>query len=122
MSNYPPGVTGNEFEIAGPDREVTETRECEAQDQHFHVLTRDGRNALAELGGIVAEVHDSGTVHPTTFDAILSVTRRVEREVVSVEEADCPFVGEVDVAYFRSSCWWTCPVCGSEHQIEADEL
>ena len=29
MSNYPPGVTGNEFEIAGPDREYSAERECD---------------------------------------------------------------------------------------------
>lgn len=28
-SNYPPGVTGAEYEIAGPDREEDEERECE---------------------------------------------------------------------------------------------
>ena len=28
MSNYPPGVTGNEYEIAGPDFEVEHEREC----------------------------------------------------------------------------------------------
>lgn len=27
MSNYPPGVTGNEYEIAGPDAEWEETKE-----------------------------------------------------------------------------------------------
>ena len=29
MSNYPPGVTGNEFEIAGPDWEGPIDRDCE---------------------------------------------------------------------------------------------
>jgi hypothetical protein len=27
-SNYPPGVTGNEYEISGPDCEWEEQREC----------------------------------------------------------------------------------------------
>ena len=27
MSNYPPGVTGNEYEIAGPDAEWTDIKE-----------------------------------------------------------------------------------------------
>lgn len=30
MSNYPPGVTGNEYEIVGPDREFETFRECES--------------------------------------------------------------------------------------------
>ena len=29
MSNYPPGVTGHELEIAGPDREMVLERECD---------------------------------------------------------------------------------------------
>lgn len=33
MSNYPPGVTGNEYEIAGPDREFTDERECDHCDR-----------------------------------------------------------------------------------------
>lgn len=28
MSNYPPGVTGNEYQISGAEREWEETREC----------------------------------------------------------------------------------------------
>ena len=28
LSNYPPGVTGNEFEIAGPDAEWDEMQTC----------------------------------------------------------------------------------------------
>lgn len=30
LSNYPPGVTGNEYQIAGPDRDWTDERDCEA--------------------------------------------------------------------------------------------
>jgi len=30
VSNYPPGVTGREWEIAGPDSEVEEERVCPA--------------------------------------------------------------------------------------------
>ena len=29
LSNYPPGVTGNEYEIAGPDSEWEDTNYCE---------------------------------------------------------------------------------------------
>jgi hypothetical protein len=33
VSNYPPGVTGNEYEIAGPDREFEDERTCPDCDQ-----------------------------------------------------------------------------------------
>ena len=32
MSNYPPGVTGNEYEIVGPDEEWEEMRYCPTCD------------------------------------------------------------------------------------------
>lgn len=31
--NYPPGVTGREIEISGPDNEWAETRECKQCDE-----------------------------------------------------------------------------------------
>jgi len=33
-SNYPPGVTGNEYEIAGPDMESEDNRRCEECDKN----------------------------------------------------------------------------------------
>ncbi len=33
MSNYPPGVTGNEYEIAGPDAEFTDERSVHCQNE-----------------------------------------------------------------------------------------
>ena len=37
-SNYPPGVTGNEFHIAGYDREWEEDRYCEQCDEETTFL------------------------------------------------------------------------------------
>lgn len=35
MSNYPPGVTGNEYEISGPTYEEDEKRTCSDKDCGF---------------------------------------------------------------------------------------
>lgn len=35
-SNYPPGVTGREYEIAGADKEFEAARKCEDEDCGFH--------------------------------------------------------------------------------------
>ena len=35
LSNYPPGVTGNELAIAGPDAEYDDYKECESLDCRF---------------------------------------------------------------------------------------
>ena len=45
MSNYPPGVTGNEWQIAGPDAERDETRdvkECGNAECEFEGGTVEG--------------------------------------------------------------------------------
>ena len=34
-NNYPPGVTGNEYEIAGPDYEIEREEECKDCGQTF---------------------------------------------------------------------------------------
>lgn len=40
MSSYPPGVTGNEFEIAGPDWEAEEVHFCFHCDKvQDHIVT-----------------------------------------------------------------------------------
>jgi len=44
MSNYPPGVTGYEYEIAGPDNEVEESRYCGSDD----CVDEDGEPTLQE--------------------------------------------------------------------------
>lgn len=44
MSNYPPGVTGNEYAISGPEREWEEDRfcdECEKDTRHTCQAHRD---------------------------------------------------------------------------------
>ncbi len=40
MSNYPPGVTGNEYEIAGPSYEEYEDRECPECEEPRRGLTQ----------------------------------------------------------------------------------
>ena len=44
MSNYPPGVTGNEFEIAGPNREYEEVRECTECGEEVEMLVQTFHN------------------------------------------------------------------------------
>lgn len=53
MSNYPAGVTGNEFEIAGPDWEGdVEIQDCQG------AITVDGEQVQCEFNGTVdAQAH-----------------------------------------------------------------
>lgn len=53
-SNYPPGVSGNEYQIAGPDTSTTDLREvsCETEDcanyDNYHEVELD----IESYGGI----------------------------------------------------------------------
>jgi transcription elongation factor Elf1 len=45
MSNYPPGVTGNEWQIAGPYAETEEILDCpECEKETLHTVTTFNRH------------------------------------------------------------------------------
>lgn len=50
LSNLPPGCTGNEPQIAGPDREYAELRFCDGccDDETMHDIWRYGRIEVRE--------------------------------------------------------------------------
>lgn len=65
MTNYPPGVTGGEYQIAGPDREWEETRECpECGDVHVFLMQSYRR----ELWGYATEHGDTSIDFPEEYD------------------------------------------------------
>ena len=131
LSNYPPGVTGREPEIAGPLSEREEWRECDAtasllivpvdvdlasiardlyqaeKDRIEWVSIGDGPLATARtdnLTGYVAAVED----------AVVRLNKSV-RLLYEAEDITCPFGGEVDVAHHHDGSTWTCPVCRTDY-------
>lgn len=70
MSNYPPGVSGNEWQIAGPRSEYDETRSV--------VLPHDGDEEVEVLGTVTVwdvyaadfdyECPECGEDHSVEFD------------------------------------------------------
>lgn len=102
-SNYPPGVTGNEPEIAGyPEREAE--RECGATAAF---VPREQLIALRSLDRTVST-------------AIRQQVRRVLAWADEYEqEHDCAYSGPVTL--FDAGlgvATWTCPACGAEHEEE----
>lgn len=122
LSNYPPGVTGMEPQIAGPQMEHALTRTCEAEDVAIWVLTQEGHTELQHHAELMADVW--AHVTPTTLATLDRQARRIEAMAVSFDVEQCPFEGVVDVA----SEWshgiltetWTCPLCHTDHQTELD--
>lgn len=98
MSYYPPGVTGNEPEIAGyPEARLRLACDHDTVDMvpsHWvSEVIRDGVSGLLDL---------------------------IEAEDESVD-AECGFEGEVDVVIVDGIlAQWTCPRCGQDVESELD--
>lgn len=87
MANFgwdlPPGVTGRELEIAGPDWEGELEVECDAENVTVRALSRTSESGFVE-----------------------------------VDLNDCVYVGAVDAWSYGGVTHWTCPLCGTEHDID----
>lgn len=103
---YPAGVTGNEFEIAGPDFEKTITVgpvECTGHNGRriniYKPLTPE--NTITDCKCSLAETLDDDDPNwvPGEFDQV-----------------------EVEAAFFEYRCWgeWVCPSCGHPNDWEGD--
>ena len=111
-SNLPPGVTGNEWAIAGPAYERDETRTCGQEEVTLRVLPDLGRTYLAKA----LEMLDGGE-DPKTAAYYLRMARN---EVEETTVPECPVV-DTEVTVWGGDdglLHWTCPVCGFEHEEE----
>lgn len=103
LSNYPPGVTGNEIQIAGPSWEGEITRTCTAEDVEVEILGTDALALLAE--------NRAGRTTTMVVDFV--------RSAYSAYLPECPFIdGEVYAWAYDGVLSWTCPVCGGEYEEE----
>lgn len=91
--NYPAGVTGNEWQIAGvPERE--ETVECRS----------------------TATVHFRHQVQVAILLAALT-SKPIDIDTIDTQEIDCEWSGTVEGWCDFMDFVWTCPRCGNE-QVE----
>ena len=104
MSAYPPGVTGNEPEIAGyPTSECF--RECQADVPTFT------RYSVYEVVNSV-DLSDPSRARDRLHAAIDALP--------TDEDGVCSFEGLVEVEHAGDVEFWTCPNCGEEHESELD--
>jgi hypothetical protein len=113
MSNYPPGVTGNEYEISGPDWEGTLEVKCPNQEAQLEVVSKEMSVLLDRYR--TAVVADDGE---EVFRCLRDLKYMIVSEPKAMLTAPCAFVGEVDAAGYQGKTWWTCPLCGAENEEE----
>lgn len=106
---YPPGVTGNEPQIAGYP-EIEMEVECGESDTYFLGLYQV-REMIMDLG-----FAGQGTVEMcmTAKDVLDGI------DGLDIAERDCSWQGTVAVEIEGDQAYWNCPRCGSSQseQIE----
>lgn len=97
---YPPGVTGNEPEIAGYP-ETSEDVEC-AEDDVIFLTAHQVHEILAEQGE-------------------WAVAEAVGYPSIQVKQEECGYAGTVDGQVVDGVFVWDCPRCGAEQEMELDD-
>lgn len=120
MSNYPPGVTGREWQIAGPDYEGPMMRRCEADDVRW-VAAVVVTSRMQEIQRLTEMRKDA--LRPDYFDTEIArqVAALLEPPDEQVTEGPCEWEGEVDVQVYGTTATWDCPRCGTTHEDELDD-
>lgn len=112
MSAYPPGVTGNEPEIAG-NPEVTMVMDCDSLTDLY------AKQPLVDLQARAEEA----LAGRRSKDVEKVLREFVEAVRNGDTQADCcAFSGEVEGALVdRDTFVWTCPWCGTDHESDISE-
>jgi hypothetical protein len=121
MSNYPPGVTGNEYEIAG-GMETEEYWECESAVSGITI----SMNLLQEMADDGLTIYNRLKEHNyASYQALIDQKLKSLRDKIhgfihsdDVTDGDCGFAGYVLMESYKDKKWWSCPNCGTEHEIE----
>ena len=107
VTNYPPGVSGNEPEIAGyPTSE--RSRECQADAP---TLTRYS---------VLEVVHNVDLVDLSDPSRARDRLQAAIDALPTDEDGVCAFEGLVEVEHDGNVEFWTCPNCGEGHESELD--
>ena len=120
MSNYPPGVTGREWQIAGYDAEEEAYREC-GKGGYVHVMTADALREINRIKVLLAEIAEGKKPASLAETLVSNLEYLVNHYINGVEIDKCPFAGEVVIGWYRKEGDWECPLCGWEHREELPE-
>lgn len=104
MTNYPPGVTGNEPEIAGyPER--TEKVECRSTTTAYY---------RREVLDLIEDVRR--TCATTDQIGVVAQMREGLDRLTDTDEIDCDWSGEIEGWVDGYDFVWDCPRCGDEQR------
>jgi hypothetical protein len=118
MSNYPPGVTGNEYEIAGADEEWVEERACNNEEFDYVMVSPEAFKYASQLGSKYWSLTEQDQIakeigkHLRQLNSLFNVTGGNS----VVQYGKCGFVGDVMLESYRDTIYWTCPICAKDYE------
>lgn len=117
MSNYPDGVSGLEYEIAGPDNEWEEEFECTNEFEYimispyaFKFCSEFGKKIYKTTGQ--EEINKNPYFYASTINALFNYSGLTKE----VQIGKCNFVGEILKESYRGQISWSCPYCGKDYE------
>lgn len=118
MSNYPPGVSGNEYEIAGPDREWEEEFKCSNDEFEYVMISPHAHLELSKLGAMYNDTRNWDAVKEKPWFFLSQINTLINYSSITseVQYAKCGYVGEVLKQSYRNEIWWDCPQCGKTYE------
>jgi len=118
MSNYPPGVTGNEYEIAGGN-EFEEHFDCEAEIEYVMVTRKQLYNLSDHALTLYNEFKNNGTISEYLINTRL---KKLMHELNGYYHSDeivektCNFSGEILKEEYRGTVMFECPDCETSYE------
>lgn len=116
MSNYPPGVTGNEYEIAGGD-EFEEHFDCSAEMECVALTRKQIYNLSDHALTLYNEYKKYGAIH-----SINAHLKQLMHELNGYYDSDdlivknCDFSGVVLKEEYRGTVYFECPKCETTYE------
>jgi hypothetical protein len=118
MSNYPPGVTGNEYEIAG-GKESEENFDCNATANYISITKHEMNDLSDYVLTMLNEYKRSGNLSEFWIANYMKPLLRKMYDYMSSFEtydSDCNYSGIVLKEGFQDTVSWECPKCGKDYQ------
>lgn len=113
MSNLPPGVTGNEYQIAGPDREWDDYRECSSEGFTVRTIDLYGEGLIQKA---IEMLNGTGNI-----TVAVSYLRTALSDIETVDvDGECPFGSDVTLQTYHGIESWECPICRTMHETEVE--
>lgn len=117
MSNYPPGVSGNEYEIAGPDHEWEEEFECTNEKFEYIMIAPFSHKFCSDMGKKIHRTTGQEDLNNNTYYYASMINQMFNSPSITkeIQYKKCEFVGEVSKQSYRKEIWWSCPYCGKDY-------